>query len=123
MAFKENVATRTYVSGSAITQYRFVTLASDGQVDHTGAGLRADGVALFAAGAAGVAIPVVYDGRVQVEAEGVISRGGAVASDAAGKGIAAVADDVILGYALETSADGQIITVELSRAETVVPTE
>lgn len=115
MAFNERVATRTYVAGSAVTQFRFVTLAADGQVDHTGAGLRADGVALFGASGAGVAIPVAYDGRVMVEAEGVISRGGAVAADAAGKAIAATTNAIILGTALETSADGQIITVELRR--------
>lgn len=115
MAFKENVATRTYISGSAIAQYRFVVLAADGQVDYPSAGKRADGVALFPASGAGIAIPVVYDGRVQVEAEGVISRGGAVTTDASGKAIAAASTDIILGTALETSADGQIITVELRR--------
>ena len=34
MAFTERLATRTYVSGSAIAQFTFVSLASDGQVDN-----------------------------------------------------------------------------------------
>jgi hypothetical protein len=121
MAFTENMATRTYVSGSAITQFRFVTLASDGQVDHTGDGVRADGVALMPASGAGTAITVAYDGRVTVEAEGTINRGAAVASDAAGKAVAAASGDVILGTALEAAADGQIITIEIRRDGSVVP--
>jgi hypothetical protein len=121
MAFTERLATRTYVSGSAITQFRFVTLASDGQVDHTGDGVRADGVALMAATGAGEAITVAYDGRVTVEAEGTISRGAAVASDASGKAVAAGAGDIILGTALEAAADGQIITIDIRRDGTAVP--
>ena len=121
MAFNERIETRTYISGSAVTQFRFVTLAADGQVDHTGAGLRADGVALMAASGAGVAIPVAYDGRVMVEAEGTIARGAAVAADANGKAVTAAAGNVILGTALEAAADGQIITVEIRRNGTVVP--
>lgn len=115
MAFNERIETRTYISGSAVTQFRFVTLAADGQVDHTGAGLRADGVALMAASGAGVALPVAYDGRVMVEAEGSISRGAAVAADANGKAVAATTGNIILGTALEAAADGQIITVEIRR--------
>lgn len=121
MAFNERIATRTYTSGSAVSQFHFVTLASDGQVDHTGDGLRADGVALMAAAAAGEAITVAYDGRVMVEAGGNINRGAAVASNAAGEAVAAASGDVILGTALEAAADGQIITVEIRRDGTVVP--
>lgn len=121
MAFTERLATRSYVSGSAITQFRFVTLASDGQIDHTGDGVRADGVALMAATGAGQAVTVAYDGRVTVEAEGTISQGAAVASDASGKAVAAAAGDIILGTALEAAADGQIITIDIRRDGTAVP--
>lgn len=119
MAFVEKLANRTYVSGSAFDQFAFVTLASDGQVDKTGAGLRADAVALQAATAASQTVTGAYDGRVTVVAAGSISQGGAVASDANGKAVAATTGDVILGYALEAGATGQVITIELSRAETV----
>lgn len=115
MAFNERIATRTYTSGSAVSQFRFVTLAADGLVDHAGAGLRADGVALMAAAGAGEAITVAYDGRVMVEAEGTIAKGGAVATDASGKAVAAALGNIILGTALEAAADGQIITVEIRR--------
>lgn len=119
MAFTENMQTRTYISGAALTQFTFVAgPASDGQIDPCGDGARACGVVLGSAAGAGEAVTVAYDGRVTVKAGGNITRGGAVASDASGKAVAAATDDVILGYALEAGANNQIITVELSRAET-----
>jgi len=121
MAFTENMQTRTSISGAAISQFTFVAgPASDGQIDPCGAGARACGVALNAAAAAGQAVTVAYDGRVTVKAAGTITRGAAVASDASGEAVAAASGDVILGYALEAAVDNQIITVELSRAETEV---
>jgi len=122
MAFMEDVRCRTYIAGQDLSasQFHFVTLAADGQVDPTGAGLRADGVLLNTPDAAGKAATVAYDGRVTVEAGGDITRGAAVTSNATGEAVAATSTDVILGYALEAGADGQIITIELSRAETVV---
>lgn len=119
MAFTENTQNRTYVAGSAITQFRFVTLASDGQVDHTGAGLRADGVALAGAAGADVAIPVAYDGRVPVVAAGNITVGAAVAANASGQAVAATTGNVILGRALEAGAAGRVITIEIDRAGTL----
>lgn len=120
MAFMEDVRCRTYIAGQDLSahQFHFVTLAADGQVDPTGDGARADGVLLNTPNAAGKAATVAYDGRVTVEAGGTIARGGAVASNAAGEAVAAATNDVILGYALEAGVDGQIITIELSRAET-----
>lgn len=119
MAFTENMSTRTYISGAAIAQFTFVAgPASDGQIDPCGAGDRAVGVALMAATAAGQPVTVAYDGRVTVKAAGTITRGAAVTSDASGEVVAAASTDIILGYALEAGVDNQIITVELSRAET-----
>ena len=119
MAYMNDVKTRTFEAGQALaTQFIFVTQAPDGQVDPTGDGLRADGVLLTTATAAGQAVTVAYDGRVKVLAGGVIAVGGPVASSATGRAVAATAAEVILGYAEELSANGQIITVRLSRAET-----
>lgn len=117
MAFTENMATRTYVSGSALAQFTFVSLASDGQVDNTSANARTDGVALAAAAGANEAIAVAYDGRVTVLAGGTITRGAAVAVGTSGKAKAAASTNVIVGYALEAAVDGQVITIELSRAD------
>lgn len=119
MATNERIATRTYISGSAITQFTFVSLAADGQVDNTAQNVRTDGVALYGATGANQAIPVAYDGRVMVlvGAAGGIARGDAVAVDSAGKAKKAASTNIIVGYATEAGAAGQIITVELSRAE------
>lgn len=122
MAFMEDVRNRTYIAGQDLSahQFHFVTMAADGQIDPTGAGARADGVLLNKPSAAGQAATVCYDGRVMVEAGGVISRGDAIASNAGGEAVEAASTNVILGYALEDGVDGQIITIELSRAEAVV---
>lgn len=117
MAFTENMATRTYTSGSAIVQFTFVSLAADGQVDNTSANARTDGVALMAASGAGEAITVAYDGRVTVKAGGTISRGDAIAVGTSGQAKTAALTNVIVGYALEAGVSGQIITIELSRAD------
>jgi hypothetical protein len=123
MAYMNDVKTRTFEAGQALaTQFIFVTQASDGQVDPTGAGLRSDGVLLTPATAAGIAVTVAYDGRVKVLAGDTITKGAAVAADSAGKAVAADEGDIILGYAEEAAANNQIITVRLSRAETEVPT-
>jgi hypothetical protein len=119
MAFTENLSTRTYVSGSAVSQFRFVTLAADGQVDHTGAGLRADGVALNASVGANEAMTVAYDGRVTVTAGGVITRGANVAANATGQAVAATTGNVILGTALEAAVSGQVITMDIRRDGTL----
>jgi len=120
MAFTENLASRTYTSGSAIAQFTFVSLASTGLVNNTAAGLRTDGVAMAAASASGKAIQVAYDGRVTVlvGAAGSVARGDAIAVDAAGKAITAASTKVIVGYALEAGAAGQVITIELNRGQT-----
>ena len=115
MAFTERMATRTYVSGSAVSQFRFVTLAADGQIDHTGAGARADGVALAASTNANEVLAVAYDGRVMVSAGGTIARGAAVASNATGQAVTATTGNIILGTATEAASSGQIITIEIRR--------
>ena len=71
----------------------------------------------MAATGAGEAITVAYDGRVTVQAGGTITRGAAVAVGTSGKAKAAASTNVIVGFALEAGVDGQIITIELSRAD------
>lgn len=115
MAYNERLATRTSISGQALSQFRFVTMAADGQVDPTGAGARADGVVLTSAAGANEAVTVAYDGRVMISAGGTISRGAAVASNASGQAVAATTGNIILGTALEAAVSGQIITIELRR--------
>ncbi len=120
MAYFEDMKARTFEAGQALaTQFIFVVQAADGQVDPVGtSGVRADGVLLTTATAAGQAVTVAYDGRVNVLAGGSISRGGAVSSTNAGKAQAATSGHIILGYAEEDAANNDIITVRLVRAET-----
>ena len=121
MAYMNDIKTRTYEAGQALaTQFIFVVQAADTQVDPVaGAGARSDGVLLTPATAAGQAVTVAYDGRVKVLAAGTINAGAAVASNATGRAVAAVATNVVLGYAEEAAVNGQIITVRLDRAERV----
>lgn len=113
MAFIENTSARSYIAASAVNQFRFVTFGSTG-VAHTGAGLRASGVALADA-AAGKAVGVVYDGRVTVVAAGTISKGASVASNASGQAVAATTGNIIVATAYEDAVSGQVITVDLRR--------
>lgn len=119
MAYFEDMKARTFEAGQALaTQFIFVVQASDGQVDPVGSsGARADGVLLTTATAAGQAVTVAYDGRVNVLAGGSISRGAAVSSTNAGRAQAATTNHIILGYAEEDASNNDIITVRLVRAE------
>jgi len=116
MAFTERMATRTYVTGSAVSQFRFVTFDANGRVNHTATlGARADGVSLGSSAGTGEVIAVAYDGRVLVTAAGNITRGAAVTSNASGQAVAATTGNVILGTATEAAVSGQVITIELRR--------
>ena len=122
MAFSEDIKTKTYRAGVALpTQFIFVTMAADGQVDPTGVGARADGVLLTTATAVDEAVAVAYDGRVMVKAGGTIARGGPVSANASGLGVASATTNIILGRALEAAVVNQIFTVELERAGNIQP--
>lgn len=120
MAYFEDMKARTFEAGQALaTQFIFVVQAADGQVDPVGtAGARADGVLLTTATAAGQAVTVAYDGRVNVKSSGTITKGAAVSSTNTGLAKAAASTEIILGYAEEAAAANDIITVRLVRAET-----
>lgn len=120
MAFMNDIKTRTFEAGQTLaTQFIFVVQAADGQVDPVGTiGLRADGVLLTPATAAGQAVTVAYDGRVKVLCGGTINRGAAVTASAVGRGVAATTGHIIAGYAEEAGVNNQIITVRLERAGT-----
>ncbi len=120
MAFYEGLVNRTYISGAAISQFRFVVGPNaSGQVTLAGASARVTGVALAAATAAGQAIPVAVDGRVTVVAAASIAVGALIASDATGQAITAVATNIAIGVALEAAVAGQVFTMELRNAYVV----
>jgi len=96
------------------SQYFFVAVAADGQVDPAGDGAFAEGVLQNDPDAAGKAASVQIDGISKVTAAGAISVGDAVSSAASGKANTAASGDVILGTALgAATADGDVISVLL----------
>jgi len=106
--------TRTFVAGSDLTaaQFKFVSLAADGQVDVTAAaGGNAIGI-LSNNPDVGQAATVTVTGGYMVEAGGTITAGDQVQSSATGTALLAATNDVVLGYALEDAVIGQIMRIE-----------
>ena len=104
----------TFVAGSdlRLAQFNFVSLAADGAIDVTGAGLAADGVLINDPNTAEAATVVVF-GRVTVElGTGGCTAGDLIASDASGLAVTATTSDIVLGKVLETGVAGQIVTMD-----------
>ncbi len=114
MASQGVYTVETFEAGQDLSakQYHFVTMASDGQVDPTGAGAAADGVLQNAPAAAGRAAAVAVVGRVKVLCGGTISANANVASNASGQAVAATTGNIVLGKALEAGAANQYITID-----------
>jgi len=114
MAYKNSQTSVTLVSGDnyAAKQFFFVSMSSDGKVDPTGDGAAAIGVLLNDPAADGRAAEVCIGGITRVECGTAgVTAGDAVASDSAGNAVTAATGDVILGTALETGADGEVISI------------
>lgn len=116
MASDESVTKITLEAGAdySASQYCFVVMASDGQVDPCGSGLRADGVLYNKPTAAGRDAEVAISGIVKVKAGAAITRGAMVKSDASGKAVTAATTTFAMGRCLDTVlADGDICRVLL----------
>lgn len=113
MAFTDNQQVVSLEAGADLStkQFFFVSVSADGQVDPTGDGAHADGVLQNKPAAAGRAAEVAIGGITRVVCGGVVTRGGPVASDANGEAVNPTSGDVILGTALETGADGAVISI------------
>jgi hypothetical protein len=113
MASQENFTAVTLEAGQDLStmQYRFMTVAADGQIDPTGAGLIAHGVLQDQPAAAGRAALVAIAGKVKVVCGAAVTRGGPVASTSTGTATNATTGNIILGTALETGAAGRIIEI------------
>ena len=95
-------------------QFYFVVMASDGQIDPCGAGLRADGVLYNKPTAAGKDALVAFAGVVKVVAGAAITRGAMVKSDGSGKAATATTTTFAMGRCLDTAlADGDVVRVLL----------
>jgi len=116
MATQDNVHLITLEAGSDLSahQFKFLTVAADGQCDLSGDGDASVGVLQNKPAAAGRAALVAIGGIVKVECGAVVTRGGNVASGASGTAINAALADNILGTALDTGAAGRIIRMVFS---------
>jgi hypothetical protein len=115
MAVMQSRDNRTFEAGSDLSagQFKFVSLAADGQVDTTAsAGGNAIGVLLNNPSSVGYAATVCVSGSVMITCGGTITAGDQLQSDAAGDALLAATGDVVLGYARESGVDGQIIEME-----------
>jgi hypothetical protein len=111
MATQENMLCVSLEAGADLStkQFYFVSVASDGQIDPTGAGAIAQGVLQDAPAAAGRAALVAIAGKVKVMCGAAVTKGGPVASTSSGTATNATTGNIILGTALETGASGRII--------------
>ena len=115
MAVQESRETRTFIAGEDLSssQFKFVTLESDGQVDLAdSAGENCMGVVINDPASGGEAT-VVVSGKTVVTAGGTIAAGAAIATDGSGDAVTAASTNIIMGYALEAGVDGQVIAIEL----------
>ena len=123
MATQENFQSISREAGADLSAglFKFVAMASDGQVDLSGDGVRAIGVLQNTPNAAGVAAEIAFSGAVKVVAGATVAAGAAVGSGAAGVCITAATADVILGVALTGGASGTLIEVLLGGGGAIVP--
>ena len=106
---------RTFEAGSDLSagQFKFVSLAADGQVDTTAAaGGNAIGVLLNNPSAAGRAATVCVGGSVMITCGGAITAGDQIQANTDGTALLAATGDVVLGYARENGVTGQVIEME-----------
>ena len=124
MAHYESARTITVEAGTAIEPYRFLVLASDGQVDHAGtAQVAVDGVSAEEQDTVGRDLPMAVPdgGVVKVEAGAAVTAGAMVATDNQGRAIAWVdaAGNVAVGKAMSAAGQaGDIISVQFVHKQT-----
>lgn len=102
----------TYIAGADLSAAQYLFVTSDGdEVTATGAGEAATGV-LFNAPVQNDAATVVRGGEVNVYVgTGGLTIGAEVASDAAGKAVAATSTDEVVGIARTAAAAGGLATI------------
>lgn len=114
MAYTEQATSVTLIAGADLRthQFKFVTVASDGEVELTADDGLADGV-LMNAPNTGEAATVAIGGIVKVKCGANVTRGGLVGSGANGAAKNVDTNAAPLARALETGANGRVISVLL----------
>lgn len=112
MAYTESNTSVTLVAGADLRthQFKFVSIAADGEVELTADDAHADGVLLNAPNT-GEAAEVAINGIVKVACGAAVTRGGDVSSGASGAAKNADTSAAVLGTALETGASGRVISI------------
>lgn len=114
MAITESNTSVTLTAGADLRthQYKFVTIAADGDVELTADDGLADGV-LMNAPNTGEAAEVAISGIVKVACGAAVTRGGLVGSGANGAAKNVDTNAATLGRALQTGASGRVISILL----------
>lgn len=120
MSTDENIKSITVEAGSDLSaaQYKFVNMATDGQVDLAGTqGIDVLGVLQNDPAAAGRAATVAVSGVSKVVAGGAINPGAKVMTSNAGVALAATGTNVVVGVHVGkvAAASGDIIPVLLKQ--------
>jgi len=119
MARESNLSNRTFIAGSDLSsdQYKFVTLAADGQIDvAASAGSLADGVLQNDPALAGRSATVAVGGRTKITASATIAIGANISTTAAGLAVTSSSGQYILGTACTGGAVNEVITMEFDRS-------
>ena len=116
MAVQEAIISVTLPAGADLRthQFKFVSVDANGAVVLTDNDAKAQGV-LQNAPNTGEAATIAISGRVKVACGAGVTRGGDIASGANGAGKNAGTASEVLGTALETGANGRIISILLGR--------
>lgn len=108
--------TRAANTDLSTKQYFFVKVVNNngiGQIALAGDGEFAIGVLQNKPSAAGDDAKVAISGIAKVEAGGTITAGGPVAVDASGNAVAASSGDIVVGVAMDSAVDGDLVGVLL----------
>lgn len=122
MAYEERLETITREAGSDLSasQYRFVNLASDNQVDRAAsAGVDCLGVLQNKPDAAGRAACIATGGTSKVVAGGTFDAGDKITTDNQGRAVEATTGQQILGIAMEAGVSGVVTSVNLEKSGVV----
>jgi hypothetical protein len=125
MSYCNPLLIKPFKGSAAVNPYRIVKFTSDdltvGQAAAATDSLIgvANSVGIDAAGVtAGATLDVIVSGIAEIEFGGIVARGGPVTADANGKGVAAApgagSNNRIIGFAMKTTASGDIAPVLLS---------
>ena len=116
MAVQEALISVTLTAGADLRthQFKFVSVGADGRVVLTANDAKAQGVVLNDPNTGEAAI-VAISGITKVKCGAAVTRGGDVGSGANGAAKNAGTASEVLGTALETGANGRIISILLGR--------